>query len=426
MPTDVYAELEWRGLNYQSTDPDLGGKLSAETFTLYCGIDPTAPSLTIGHLMQVLRLRCFQMAGHRPIALAGGGTGLIGDPSFRATERPLLTKEAVEENLSGIKPQLERLLDFGAGSTQAILVNNADWLTRLKLTDFLRDIGKHFSVNAMISKDSVRQRLEEREQGISYTEFSYLLMQAYDFLHLFDNYGCKLQISGSDQWGNITAGVELIRKVRGEAAYGLTTPLITLADGRAMSKTGEGAMWLDPNLTSPYRFFQYWLNTEDSAVVQFLKFFTFLSQEEIEELATAVTKSPQERAAQQALARGVTALVHGESEMARAEAASRALFAEEIVSLDEQTLNDVLEDIPSSTRSRAELQGGLALVDILADTGLSSSRAEAREHLAGGGVYVNNTRVADGNRAITTADLMAGKYVLVRRGKKTHHLLKFK
>ncbi len=425
MPTDIYGELEWRGLNYQSTDAELGDKLRAEAVTLYCGFDPTAPSLTVGHLMQMLRLRRFQMAGHRPIVLAGGGTGLIGDPSFRATERPLLSKEAIEANLSGIKPQLERLLDFGEGLTQAVLFNNADWLTELKLTDFLRDIGKHFSVNAMISKDSVRQRLEEREQGITYTEFSYLLMQAYDFLHLFDKHGCKLQISGSDQWGNITAGVELIRKVRGETAYGLTTPLITLPDGRAMSKTGGGAVWLDPNLTSPYRFFQYWLNTEDSAVIQFLKFFTFLSQEEIEELSLAVAKSPKDRVAQKALAQQVTALVHGDSEMAKAEAASRALFAEEIVSLDEQTLNDVLEDIPSSTHRQVEIQDGLGLVDVLAETGLSSSKAEAREHLSGGGVYVNNTRVADGARAITTADLMAGKYVLVRRGKKTHHLLKF-
>ena len=425
MPTDVYAELEWRGLNYQSTDPELGAKLSSETFTLYCGIDPTAPSLTVGHLMQILRLRRFQIAGHRPIALAGGGTGLIGDPSFRATERPLLSKEKIEENLSGIKLQLARMLDFDPGATQAILVNNADWLTRLKLTDFLRDIGKHFSVNAMISKDSVRQRLEEREQGITYTEFSYLLMQAYDFLHLFDTHGCKLQISGSDQWGNITAGVDLIRKVRGEASYGLTTPLITLPDGRAMSKTGGEAVWLDPILTSPYQFFQYWLNTEDSDVVQFLKFFTFLSQERIEELAVAVAQAPHERAAQQALARDVTNLVHGESETAKAEAASRALFGEEIVSLDEATLNEVLANIPSSTLLRASLKSGLGLVDALVDTGLSSSRAEAREHLTGGGVYINNTRVTDAARAITEADLLAGKYLLVRRGKKTHHLLRF-
>ena len=423
MGADVFAELEFRDLVHQVTDPGLGALLTSRPITAYCGFDPTAESLTTAHLLQILGLRRLQLAGHRPIALAGGGTGLVGDPSGRDSERLLLAAEQIEANVSNIKSQLERLLDFEAGKSQALLLNNSKWLSPMLLTDFLREIGKHFSVNAMLGKDSVRQRLHDREQGLSFAEFSYMLLQSYDFLHLFEAHQCELQLGGSDQWGNITAGIDLVRRVKGASVYGLTSPLLLGPSGKKMSKSEGGAVWLDARLTSPYRFYQFWFNTEDSQVVQFLKYFTFLGREQIDDLATAVAGRPQDREAQAALAREMTGLVHGETETAKAVRASKALFSEEIAGLDEATLLEVMAEAPSSTLNRDRLQEGLPLVDLLVETDLSSSRSEARQHLSGGGVYVNNLRVA-GRDSLLTTDLLLGKYVVLRRGKKAHHLIR--
>lgn len=423
MLKDVFEEFEWRGLVHQFTDPALPELLKKKKFVVYCGFDATAPSLTTGHLLQMIRLRWLQMAGHQPIAVAGGGTSLIGDPSGRDTERELMSKEQVEANVEAIRGQLELVLDFGPGESGAMLVNNADWLTGLTLTDFLRDIGKHFSVNAMISKEAVRARLTEREQGISFTEFSYLLLQAYDFVHLFDNYGCNLQIGGSDQWGNITAGVDLIRRMRGETAFGLTCPLIEY-EGRKMSKSEGNAVWLSPGRTSSYEFYQYWINTADSQTVQFLRFYTFLPRQRIEELEERLRTDPSAREAQKALAWEVTALVHGEAEAGKARAASEALFGEEISSLDESTLLEVMSEAPSSEMSRKLLDGGRPLVDLFVETGLVVSKSAARTDVTSGGAYLNNRRVSDVDYRVQAEDLLHGRYFVLRKGKKSYHLVK--
>ncbi|HEX2052912.1 MAG TPA: tyrosine--tRNA ligase [Actinomycetota bacterium] len=426
MPQDIYSELQWRGLVHQSTDPELGELLAREQFVLYCGFDPTADSLHLGGLLQLLGLKRMQLAGHRPIAVMGGGTGLIGDPSGRESERTLLAPEVLDTNIEGIRRQAERIVDFSPGPSQAILVNNADWLRPLRLTDFLRDIGKHFSVNQMVARDSVRSRLEGREQGISFTEFTYMLLQSYDFLHLFREHGCRLQIGGSDQWGNITYGIELIRKVEGFEAYGLTSPLVKGLSGAKMGKSVGGNIWLDPAKTTPYRFYQHFINVDDAQVGQFLRFFTFLEQKEIQRLETAVSEAPQRREAQRVLAREVTALVHGSDEAAKAERASQALFGKQIVELDEQELLDVLADAPSSSLPHSSLTDGAPLVDLLIDSGLATSRKNAREFITGGGVYVNNTKETDVDRAVREADLLHGRYLVLRRGKKNHHLVSFR
>lgn len=423
MVTDVFKEFEWRGLVHQVTDPELSKILRDQNLVVYAGFDPTAPSLTAAHLIQIIRLRWLQMAGHRPIAVAGGGTGLIGDPSGRDTERELLSQEQVAGNVESIRGQLSGILDFEPGETQALLVNNADWLTKLNLTDFLRDVGKHFSVNSMISKEAVKTRLTEREQGITFTEFSYLLLQAFDFLHLFDAHGCRMQIGGSDQWGNITAGVELIRRVRGETAYGLTCPLIE-HEGRKMSKSEGTAVWLAPDMTSPYEFYQYWINTPDSQISQFLRFFTFLERQRIEELEEQQAKDPAKREAQRALAWEVTALVHGDAEAARAKAASEALFGEEIAGLDESTLLEVMGKAPTSEVPRDRLRKGVALLELLAETGLAPSKSAARTDISSGGAYINNRRETDPDHRVGTDDLLHGKYLILRRGRKTYHLVR--
>ncbi|HVL52380.1 MAG TPA: tyrosine--tRNA ligase [Actinomycetota bacterium] len=422
---DIYSELEWRGLIHQVTDDRLGSMLAAERFVLYCGFDPTADSLHLGGLIQLLGLRRMQVAGHRPIAVMGGGTGLIGDPSGRESERTLLAPEAIEANIAAIRGQAERIVDFSPGSSQAILVNNADWLRPLKLTDFLRDIGKHFSVNQMVARDSVRNRLENREQGISYTEFTYMLLQSYDFLHLHREHNCRLQIGGSDQWGNITYGIELIRKVAGADAYGLTSPLIKGLGGAKMGKSVGGNVWLDPARTSPYRFYQHFINVDDARVGQFLRFFTFLGRDAIDELDKQVKEAPQRREAQRVLAREVTALVHGPDEAARAERASQALFGRQIAELGERELLEVLSDAPSSNRPPSELAGGMPLIDLLIHAGLATSRKNAREFIGGGGVYVNNTKQTDADRSVSEGDLLHGRYLVLRRGKKNHHLVSF-
>ena len=425
MPEDIYSELQWRGLVHQTTDPELGKLLASEQFVLYCGFDPTADSLHLGGLIQLLGLRRMQLAGHQPIAVMGGGTGLIGDPSGRESERLLLAPDVLDANIAAIRGQAERIVDFSPGASQAILVNNADWLRPLTLTDFLRDIAKHFSVNQMVARDSVRNRLENREQGISFTEFAYILLQSYDFLHLFQQYGCRLQIGGSDQWGNITYGIELIRKVTGADAYGLTSPLIKGLGGAKMGKSVGGNVWLDAAKTSPYRFYQHFINVDDAQVGQFLRFFTFLSREEIEDLETEVREAPQRREAQKVLAREVTTLVHGRGEAAKAERASQALFGTAITELEEQELLDVLADAPSSTLPHTSLTNGTPLIDLLIESGLATSRKTAREFIGGGGVYINNAKQTDVDRAVGEGDLLHGRYLVLRRGKKNHHLVSF-
>ncbi len=425
MPQDIYRELQWRGLIHQATDPELGRRLAQEQFVLYCGFDPTADSLHLGGLIQLLGLRRMQLAGHSPIAVMGGGTGLIGDPSGRESERSLLDPEVLEANIADIRRQTERIVDFSPGASQAILVNNAEWLRPLKLTDFLRDIGKHFSVNQMVARDSVRSRLESREQGISFTEFTYMLLQSYDFLHLYNQHNCRLQIGGSDQWGNITYGIELIRKVAGAEAYGLTSPLIEGLGGAKMGKSVGGNVWLDPAKTSPYRFYQHFINVDDAQVGQFLRFFTFLGKEEIEQLEGSLRGAPQRRDAHRALAREVTTLVHGLEEAERAERASQALFGKQITELAEPELLDVLADAPSSRRPHSSLAQGTPLVDLLIEAGLATSRKTAREFIGGGGVYINNTKETDVDRSVGEGDLLHGRYLVLRRGKKNHHLVSF-
>ena len=425
---DFVEDLRFRGLIHQMTDPDLGSRLNAGRMTGYTGFDPTADSLHVGHLLQVCNLRRLQEAGHRPIAVAGGGTGFIGDPGGKSEERSLLSVDQLEANLAGIRAQLARFIDVGTGAdgSRALMLNNADWLQSMTLFTFLRDVGKHFTVNQMVAKDSVKSRLARADQGISYTEFSYMLLQAYDFLRLFDDHGCTLQIGGSDQWGNITMGIELIRKVRHTEAFGLTTPLVLKADGTKFGKTESGAVWLDPGRTSPYQLYQFFLRSEDAVVGAYLRYFTFLPHEEIGALDVATAERPERREAQRVLAREVCTLVHGADETERAEHAAAALFGGDVSGLDERTLLDVFADAPSTDLPGAHLDdGGPLLVDLLAETGLVSSKIQARTTVTQGGAYVNNARQDDVTRRLTTADLVAGRYVVLRRGKKDHHLVRF-
>jgi tyrosyl-tRNA synthetase len=417
----LFDELQWRGLVHQATDPVLLPKLlDQDVIVGYIGFDPTADSLHVGHLLQLTLLCRLQEAGHRPIALLGGGTGLIGDPSFRSDERVLLGPAQLDANKAGIREQLGRFLDFSQG--RAILEDNATWLISVGLLDFLRDVGKLFSVNEMIRKDSVRSRLEGREQGISFTEFSYMLLQAWDFVQLFDRHGCRLQLGGSDQWGNIIEGVDLIRRLRETQAFGLTSPLITKADGTKFGKTESGTVWLDARRTSPYEFFQYWIRTSDAEVGAYLRFFTFLGRDAIEELDRATEAHPERREAQRELARTVTTLVHGEEEAARAERAAAVLFTPEVTELDEAALKASLAGAPSVVVRPAELAAGISVVDALVRTGLATSRNHAGRLLQGGGVYVNGHR-ADADRSLRPADALHGRYIVLRRGRAEHSVL---
>jgi tyrosyl-tRNA synthetase len=417
----LWEELRWRGLVHQLTDPELAKRIDHDSLTVYAGFDPTASSLGVGNLLQLCTLRRLQEGGHRPIALAGGGTGSIGDPGGKSEERPLLSAQQLEANLAGIRVQLGRFLDFDAG---ALLLDNGDWLWGLGLLEFLRDVGKHFTVNTMVAKEAVRARFEGEERSLSYTEFSYMLLQAYDFLHLFDTYGCLLQMGGSDQWGNIVMGVDLIRRVRGEHAFGLTTPLMVKADGTKFGKTEAGNLWLDPARTSPYHLFQAFVRAEDAVVGQYLRFFTWLDRDRIEELDAATAAHPERREAQRALAREVTALVHGEAEAARVERAAGFLFSEEIAGLDEATLLELFAEAPTTTLDPTALQGeGLPLVDALVRSGLASSRSAARQTIEQGGAYVNNRRHVDVSLRLDDHDLLNGRYVVLRKGKHNHHLL---
>ncbi len=417
-------DWEFRGLVHQVTDDEILDRLSAGGVTGYIGFDPTAASLHLGSLLQICLLRRIQLAGNQPIALAGGGTGLIGDPSFKATERPLLTHEQLQGNIEGIKEQLARFLDFTPGPSQALLLNNADWLTTTPLTDFLRDVGKHFTVNQMIAKDSVKSRLDRDDVGLSFTEFSYMLLQAYDFLRLNLDHNCTLQMGGSDQWGNITMGTELVRKTTGKSASGVTSPLLLRADGQKFGKSegGNERVWLDASLTSPFQMHQFLLNADDQTVPALLRFFTFLDHDTIRSLDEATANAPQERAAQRALANAVVALVHGEQASANAERAGAALFGEEIAALDEKTLLEVVADAPSSTWSRGEIESGVAIGDLLVRCDLAGSKGEARRFLEQGGVYVNNVRVDDG-ATIGAESLLHNRYMVVRRGRKSLHLV---
>jgi tyrosyl-tRNA synthetase len=420
------SDWEFRGLVHQTTDEGVLDRLGAGGVTGYIGFDPTASSLHLGSLLQLCNLRRIQLAGNRPIALAGGGTGLIGDPSFKASERPLLTNEQLQENVAGIRSQLERFLDFSpsAGKSQALLLNNADWLTTISLTDFLRDVGKYFTVNQMVAKDSVKSRLDRDDVGLSFTEFSYMLLQAYDFLRLNVDHGCTLQMGGSDQWGNITMGTELIRKVTGSSAVGLTSPLLLRADGQKFGKSegGNQKVWLDADLTPPFALHQFLLNADDQTVPTLLRFFTFLDHDTIRDLDAATLSTPQERRAQRALANAVVELVHGREAQVAAERAGEALFSESIAELDEAMLLTVMADAPSSVWSREELAAGVEAATLVATCGLAKSKGEARRFLEQGGVYVNNVRV-DADAAIGLDRALHGKYLVVRRGRRELHLV---
>jgi tyrosyl-tRNA synthetase len=411
--SDVVDDLTWRGLIAQSTDLDaLRADLDAGPLTVYCGFDPTAQSLHAGNLLQLTTLRRFQLSGHRPIALAGGATGLIGDPSGRSSEREFVTKDEVAARLGRIKPQLERFLDFSGGA--ALLVNNLEWTEDLTALDFLRDVGKHFSVNVMLARESVSARLDGG--GISYTEFSYMLLQSFDFLELFRRYGCRMQTGGSDQWGNIVAGLDLIRRVEGGSGHALTTPLVTSATGEKFGKsTGGGRLWLDAELTSPYAFYQYWINVDDRDVGPFLRFFTFLSREEIESLGQDTAERPQARGAQRKLAQELTTLVHGAAETDRVEAASRALFGQgELAELDQGTLTAALAETPN-----VQVTGALpSVAELLALSGLDASKSAARRTVTEGGAYVNNQRVSDPDAVADAATLLHGRWLVLRKGKR--------
>ncbi len=420
---NVYEEFQWREMIYDASE-GLEEALSSRSITGYIGFDPTAASLHVGSLLPIMGLVRLQQYGHTPIALVGGGTGMIGDPSGKTEERQLLSKEQIEYNLAGIKGQLSRFLDFESKINPAMLINNADWLVPARLVDFLRDVGKHFTVNYMLAKESAKRRFEEGE-GISFTEFSYILLQAYDFLVLYDRYGCTLQMGGSDQWGNILAGIELIRKMRGVRGYGLVFPLVTTNSGIKFGKTEAGSVWLDPKLTSPYRFYQFWLNTDDRDVVKYLKFFTMLDQREIAELEISVSVAPEKREAQRRLAEEVTRMVHGESNLRKAIQASKVLFGGEIADLSATDILDIFAEVPSSDIPRASFEGdGVPLVELVVACGFAPSKGRARRLIEEGGIYVNNRRVSDVQATISLSSLIEGQYLVLRKGAREYHLVR--
>jgi len=415
--SDLLAELEWRGFVYHATQ-HIKDHLQGRR-TVYCGFDPTAPSLQLGNLMPLMLLRHFQLRGHKPIVLMGGGTGLIGDPSGQQTERPLLSKEQIRDNVHRHRDQVARLLDFDARETRALVLNNADWLVEQRVVDFLRDVGKHFTVNVMLQKESVKARLDA---GISYTEFSYMLLQAYDFLHLFRKEQCTIQVGGSDQWGNITAGIDLIRRVEDGEAHGLVAPLFTTAAGAKFGKTAGGAVWLDPSRTSVYKFYQFWLNTDDRDAERYLKLFTFLPRAEIDAVLATLKANPAAREAQRALARDVSERVHGSDATAKVIRASEVLFGGfNPHAADDATFDVLAQELPTATVAARD---GLSLVDAVVRAGLAKSKSEARRSIEQGGIYVNQARVKDVARSIGNADWLAGRNLLLRKGKKDYGLLR--
>lgn len=415
---NVLQELEWRGFVQQAT-PGLAAHFAKGPVTAYCGFDPTAPSLQLGNLMPLMLLANLQRAAHRPIVLMGGGTGLIGDPSGKAGERPLLAKEQIRENLQRQRDQMARFLDFGAGPSAALLLDNAKWLGAQSLIDFLRDVGKHFTVNIMLQKESVKARLES---GLSYTEFSYMLLQAYDFLHLFRERKCTLQVGGSDQWGNITAGVELIRRIENAEAHGLVAPLVTMASGRKFGKTETGAIYLDPGLTSRYKFYQFWINVDDRDVEQYLKLFTHLASDEIRDAMAQQAANPARRSAQRALAAAVTTLVHGAEVLSGVQAASAILFGEEQAEVHPQVFDILAGEIPTVTLEHVADQ--TVLIDLVLSAGLAKSKSEARRSIEQGGIYLNQQRIDDVGRTIAPGDWIGGRNLLLRKGKKEYALLR--
>ncbi len=420
---NILDDLEWRGLIADCTDfPELRKRLETGAVTLYCGFDPTADSLHVGHLVPLICLRRFQNAGHVPIAVAGGATGSVGDPSGKSAERGLLTKEQIAANVEAVKPQLARLLDFRVTPNTARLVDNAEWTDGISFIDFLRDIGKHFTVNQMVAKESVRSRMEDREVGISFTEFSYMLLQAHDFYVLARDQDCELQIGGSDQWGNITMGIDLVRKKLGRPSFGLTLPLITKSDGTKFGKTESGAVWLDPKRTSPYRFLQFWLNADDRDVIRHLKFFTFLGRDEIAALEAQHQADPGKRSAHRALARAMTELIHGAEAMEDAVRASEILFAGgTLEGLSESTFNELVGEIPTRRlETPIPAEGGIPVVDLFVASGLCPSKGQGRKDLEGGGLYLNNHRVTEVGRLITSGDLLFGRHLLLRKGRKNY------
>jgi len=418
--------LEERGFVEQITDTGMREAAATQTIKCYVGFDPTARSLHLGHVIPVMGLAHFQRTGHIPIALVGGGTGMIGDPSGKTVERQLLSKDDVEENARRLRNQLSKFFSFD-GPRAALLLNNAEWLMPLKLVDFLRDIGKHFSVNSMIAKESVRWRLEERGQGISFTEFTYMLLQAYDFYHLHKHFGCAAQAGGKDQWGNITAGIELIRRMSGGSAHGLTFPLLTTASGVKIGKTegaqGSEMVWLDPELTSPYRMYQYWINTDDRDVVKFLKLFTFLDLETIGGLEETLRRTPEKREPHRALAFEFTKLVHGDGAAKAVREVSEILFGREVKEISPEAFDALAAEVPATRVSKDRLQQGIPLVDALIETKMVQSKRAARDLIGQGGAYVNNRAWKDFGARMDSAQAISGRAVLLRSGKKTYHLL---
>jgi tyrosyl-tRNA synthetase len=420
--SDLFSELEWRGLVYDATQ---GAKetLAREKVTAYVGFDPTAPGLHAGSLMQVMALARLQRAGHTPIAVVGGGTGMIGDPSGKTVERTLQSREVVEANVRAIRRELERFLDFDAPSNPARLVDNGEWLNSMSAMEFLRDVGKYFTVNYLLAKESVKRRIES-EEGISYTEFSYSLLQAYDFLVLHDRYNCRLQVGGSDQWGNIVAGTDLIRKLRGTQTFGLVSPLLLTASGTKFGKTEAGAVWLDAARTSPFRFYQFWFNTDDRDVITYLKFFTFKSQDEVATLERETADHPERRTAQRELARAVTAMVHGAEQVARAERASAVMFGGPLADASVEDILLVFDDVPSISVKGAALESGIAAAELAVTAGLAASKGEAGRLIKQGGLYVNDRRLNDDRGHVTMADAIGESVIVLRKGQRERRIVR--
>ncbi|HCD3830276.1 TPA: tyrosine--tRNA ligase [Staphylococcus aureus] len=419
MTNVLIEDLKWRGLIYQQTDEQgIEDLLNKEQVTLYCGADPTADSLHIGHLLPFLTLRRFQEHGHRPIVLIGGGTGMIGDPSGKSEERVLQTEEQVDKNIEGISKQMHNIFEFGTDHG-AVLVNNRDWLGQISLISFLRDYGKHVGVNYMLGKDSIQSRLEH---GISYTEFTYTILQAIDFGHLNRELNCKIQVGGSDQWGNITSGIELMRRMYGQTdAYGLTIPLVTKSDGKKFGKSESGAVWLDAEKISPYEFYQFWINQSDEDVIKFLKYFTFLGKEEVDRLEQSKNEAPHLREAQKTLAEEVTKFIHGEDALNDAIRISQALFSGDLKSLSAKELKDGFKDVPQVTLSNDTTN----IVEVLIETGISPSKRQACEDVNNGAIYINGERQQDVNYALAPEDKIDGEFTIIRRGKKKYFMVNY-
>ena len=418
---NIIDELQWRALTHQCTDLAAVTKELESSTVLYAGFDPTSDSLHVGSLLPLMMLRRFQLAGHKPIALVGGATGMIGDPSGKADERTLLSKEILQHNVESIGIQMRRFLDF-EGENAAVMVNNFEWMQSFSFLDFLRDVGKNFPVSVMLGKDSVKSRLERQDSGLSFTEFSYMLLQAYDFAYLAKHHNCKLQIGGSDQWGNITAGIDLGRRMQSQQLYGLTCPLLTTSDGRKMGKTEKGAVWLSAEKTSPYEFYQYFVNVADADVLMVLRFLSDVTRDEYLEIEASLPEKP--GAAQRRLAESLTRLVHGETGLQSALRATQTLFGAEIDSLSERELSEIFADVPSSSKPRSILESGLTLIDALVAVSLASSKSEARRSIEGGSVYVNNRKITTLDRSLTTTDLVGESVIVLRVGKKKYALLR--